>query len=74
MDFVERTIRLTGTAPLSARTSLFLRLGHQSYSGDAADSAKTAIDQYGLRWKNARTTVTIGSQETYIGCIWSYVR
>ncbi|MBP2661022.1 MAG: hypothetical protein H6Q69_4054 [Firmicutes bacterium] len=67
VDFVERTIRLTGTAPLSAQTSLFLRLGHQSYSGDAVDSAKTAIDQYGLRWKNARTTVTIGSQETYIG-------
>lgn len=67
LEFVERTVRLTARSPLSAQTSLFLRLGHQSYSGNSIDPDRTAIDQYGLTWKSPTKTVIIGSQETYLG-------
>ncbi len=67
LESVERTIRLNMATPLSAQTSLFLRLGHQSYSGDSTDSTKTALDQYGLSWKTSHRTVRIGSQDTYLG-------
>lgn len=66
MNFIERTIRLNGSAPLSAKTSLFFRFGHRSYSGDIMDSDKNKIDQYGLRWKNSHKIVTLGSQEAYV--------
>ncbi len=66
-EFVERTIRLTVRSPLSEQTSLFLRLGHQAYSGNSIDPERTAIDQYGLTWKSPTQTITIGSQETYLG-------
>lgn len=66
-EFMERTLRLTVRSPLSAQTSLFLRLGHQSYSGKTIDPDRTALDQYGFTWKSATKTVTIGSQETYWG-------
>lgn len=66
-EFMERTLRLTVRSPLSAQTSLFLRLGHQSYSGKPIDPDRTAIDQYGFTWKSATQTITIGSQETYLG-------
>ena len=67
LEFIESTIRLTANSPLSAQTSLFLRLGHQSYSGDQTDPSKTALDQYGLMWKNPHRTIRIGSQDTYLG-------
>ncbi|WP_378955724.1 hypothetical protein [Pelosinus sp. sgz500959] len=67
LEFIERTIRINAKTPLSAQTSLFLRLGHQSYSGNSTDSDKTALDQYGLIWKNPRQTLVIGSQDTYLG-------
>lgn len=67
LEFVERTMRLKATTPLSAETSLFLRLGHQSYSGHNTDPTKTAFDQYGLLWKNPHRTIVLGSQETYLG-------
>lgn len=67
LEFVERTLRLTARSPLSKQTSLFLRLGHQSYSGNSIDPERTAIDQYGLTWKSPTKTVIIGSQETYLG-------
>lgn len=67
LNFMERTIRLTVNSPLSAQTSLFLRLGHQSYSGNYIIPAKTAVDQYGLTWKSPTKTIVIGSQDTYLG-------
>ena len=67
LEFVERTIRLTVSSPLSAQTSLFLRLAHQSYSGNSIDPERTAVDQYGLTWKGPTKTVIIGSQDTYLG-------
>lgn len=66
-EFIKKTMHLTATTPLSAKTTLFLRVGHQSYSGDSSEPTKTALDQYGLRWKNSHTTITFGSQETYLG-------
>jgi len=65
-EFVEKTILLNATTPLSAQTSLFLRMGHQSYS-DNSIHAKTALDQYGVTWKDSHRTIVIGSQDTYFG-------
>lgn len=67
LEFAEKTICLTATAPLSLESTLFFRLGHQSYNGDSTDSEKTAFDQYGVVWKNSSQTIILGSQDTYLG-------
>lgn len=66
LEFVEKTIRLNATTSLSTQTSLFLRVGHQSYSDNSVPT-RTALDEYGITWTGAHRTVVIGNQDTYFG-------